>query len=203
MHVAACLCDELRPLQVATRVIVLRHRKETHKTTNTGRLVPLMLAGSEIRTFGEHDDLLDAASLVDPARHTLLLYPSADSRLLSRADGADKPVTLIVPDANWRRAFKLTSREPALAGLPRVHLPAGAPSRYTLRRHSDPRFLATFEAVARALGILDGPEIEARLERVFALMVDRTLRSRGRFMMHHPLNTAALDRLEDSSGDTP
>ena len=203
MHVAACLCDAIEPLHIATRVIVLRHRKEAHKTTNTGRLVPLTLIGSEVRVFGERHDVLDATSLVDPARNTVLLYPSADSRLLTCDDAVEKPVTLIVPDADWRRAFKLTSREPALVGLPRVHLPAGAPSRYRLRRHSDPRFLATFEAVARALGILESPAVEAHLERIFALMVERTLRSRGRFMMHHPLNSEDLDRSRISAPKTP
>ncbi|MBL8858771.1 MAG: DTW domain-containing protein [Planctomycetes bacterium] len=194
MHVHACLCDELRPREVATRVVVLRHRKEAHKTTNTGRLVPLMLAGSELRAFGERHDVLSASNLIDPARNTLLLYPGKNSRELCAADAARSPVKLIVPDANWRRAFKLTTREPALAALPRVHLPEGAPSIYRLRRHTDPRFLATFEAVARALGILEGAEVEAHLMRVFALMVERTLHSRGRFTRHHPLDLIALDR---------
>jgi DTW domain-containing protein YfiP len=192
MLLPACLCAELEPLWIATRVIVLRHRKEAHKTTNTGRLVPLTLAGSEIRAFGERHDVLDAASLVDPARHTLLLYPSDDARPLTREDGVEKPVTLIVPDANWRRAFKLNAREPALSGLPRVLLPVGERSTYRLRRHPDPRFLATFEAVARALGILEGPEVQAHLERVFALMVERTLRSRGQHAVHHPLRAPAV-----------
>jgi DTW domain-containing protein YfiP len=48
-----------------------------------------------------------------------------------------------------------------------------------LRRHPNPRFLATFEAIARALGILESTEVQARLELVFRLMVKRTLLSRG------------------------
>ena len=191
--VHSCLCAEIEPLTVATRVVVLRHRKEAHKTTNTGRLVPLMLPGSEIRAFGERHDVLDAAGFADPARNTLLLYPSADARALQHEDGAARPVTLIVPDANWRRAFKLNARERALAGLPRVFLPEGARSKYLLRRHPDPRYLATFEAVARALGILEGPVVQAHLERVFALMVERTLRSRGRLAVHHPLRTQDVE----------
>jgi DTW domain-containing protein YfiP len=48
-----------------------------------------------------------------------------------------------------------------------------------LRRHTDPRFLATFEAIARALGVLESAAVQARLEHVFHLMVERTLASRG------------------------
>jgi DTW domain-containing protein YfiP len=174
-----CLCAGLRPLLCETRVVVLRHRKEAWKPTNTGRLVPLALAHGEIRVFGARGEPLDTADLFDPARRTLLLYPSPDSQLLARDEGDPRPVTLIVPDSDWRRAHKLATREEQLAGLPRVHLPSGPPSMYRLRRHPDARFLATFEAVARALGILEGPGIQARLEHVLAVMVDRVLWSRG------------------------
>lgn len=178
-HLRLCLCSSFHPLTLATRVVVLRHRKEAHKTTNTGRLVPLALVHGEIRVFGARDEALDTAEFFDPARRTVLLYPSPDSRLLVRDESDTRPVTLIVPDSNWRRAHKLATREQKLASIPRVHLPSGPPSMYRLRHHPDPRFLATFEAVARALGILEGPDVQTQLEHVFQLMVDRTLWSRG------------------------
>lgn len=179
LHLRLCLCASLEPLSLATRVIVLRHRRELHKPSNSGRLVPLTLVESEVRTFGARDVPLDTAGLIDPERHTLLLYPSRDSRELTSDEVSAGPITLIVPDADWRRAFKFVAREPALVGVPRVHLPSGAPSTYRLRRHTNPRFLATFEAIARALGILEGPDVQTRLEHVFRLMVERTLYSRG------------------------
>ena len=179
LHLRLCLCAEFEPLELGTRVVVLRHRKETYKPTNTGRLVPLTLVHGEIRVFGAREEELELTDLLDPARRTLLLYPSPDSRLLAREAHDKRPVTLIVPDSNWRKAFKLATREEKLASVPCVHLPEGPPSIYKLRRHPDPRFLATFEAVTRALGILEGPEVEAQLEHVFKKMVDRTLWSRG------------------------
>ena len=175
-----CLCTELRPLDVATRVVVLRHRKEAWKPTNSGRLVPLTLARGEIRVFGARETALAIDDLLAEPRRVLLLHPGADSSELAR-DGADpRPVTLLVPDANWRRTHKLAAREPRLAGVPRVHLPPGPPSQSRLRRHPDPRYLATFEAVARALGILEGAGVQAELERMFRLLVERVLHSRGR-----------------------
>lgn len=180
MHLRVCLCALVEPIELATRVVVLRHRKEVHKPTNTGRLVSLTLANGEVRTFGGRDEPFDDAGLVDPARRSVLLYPTAESRLLARDDGDPRPVTLIVPDADWRRAHKLATREPRLAAIPRVHLPDGPPSVYRLRNHPDPRFLATFEAVARALGVLEGAAVRERLEAVFVRMVERSLWSRGR-----------------------
>lgn len=180
LHLHLCLCSLVEPIELSTRVVVLRHRRELHKPTNTGRLVPLTLSNGEVRTFGARDQAFDATDLVDPSRRTLLLYPAADSQELARDDNDDRPITLIVPDADWRRAHKLVSHESALRGIPRVHLPSGPPSTYRLRRHIDSRFLATFEAIARALGILEGAAVRARLEHAFDLMVDRTLWSRGR-----------------------
>jgi DTW domain-containing protein YfiP len=179
LHLRLCLCASLQPLLLATRVVVLRHRKERYKPTNTGRLVPLTLARGEIRVFGARDEALDTAGFSDPSRRALLLFPSPDSQLLARDESDPRPVTLIVPDSDWRRAQKLAMREQKLAHVPRVHLPSGPPSAYRLRRHPDPRFLATFEAVARALGILEGPEVQEQLEHVFRVMVERTLWSRG------------------------
>ena len=185
LHLRLCLCASLEPLLLETRVVVLRHRKEVHKPTNTGRLVPLTLVQGEIRVFGARDEELDTADLLDPQRRTVLLYPSPDSQLLARDESDPRPVTLIVPDSDWRRAHKLTTREEKLVSVPRVHLPNGPPSTYRLRHHPDPRFLATFEAVARALGILEGPAVQAHLEHVFRLMVERTLWSRGQIAGAH------------------
>ena len=71
------------------------------------------------------------------------------------------------------------SREPSLKSIVRIKLGPYAPSRYQLRKETKPGGLATIEAIARALGFLESPEVESELEAIFALMVERTLRSRG------------------------
>jgi len=162
-----------------TRVVVLRHRKEVHRPSNTGRLVPLTLENGSVRVTGERGVKIDPAEIDDASRRVLVLFPAPGSIPLERDPRDERPVTLLVPDSTWRRAFKMTTREPALASLPCVHVPVGAPSIYRLRRHPDPRFLATFEAIARALGILEGEELQRRLEFAFRALVERTLQARG------------------------
>jgi DTW domain-containing protein YfiP len=91
-------------------------------------------------------------------------------------------VTLIVPDGNWRQASRVRQRVGGLRDVPCVSLPAGAPSRYRLRAEAHDTGLATIEAIARALGLLEGdngPRVRDTLALVFAAMVDRTLWSRG------------------------
>jgi len=60
-----------------------------------------------------------------------------------------------------------------------VSLPA-ANDRKRMRTASAPGRLATLEAVAHALGILEGPEVESALLRVYRIMTERTLWSNGR-----------------------
>lgn len=204
MHLRLCLCAELVPLALATRVVVVRTAREAPQPTNTGRLVPLALAEAELVTRGEPRL---TASLGEPARRTLLLFPAPGARALARDPADARPVTLVVPDGTWRAARRMAAREPALAELERVRLPPGPPSRYRLRAHPDRACLATFEAVTRALGLLEGPEVEARLAHLFALFVDRTLYSRGRLRGERvtggvppPLHSGRLEtRAEPSS----
>ncbi len=180
MHLRLCLCAELQPLELATRVLVIRAAREVPQPTNTGRLVPLALSRAELRVRGRGAVALRREDIDDPARRTLLLFPGAGARELTRAAGDERALTLVVPDGTWRAARRMAARDVALAGLERVQLPAGPPSRYRLRAHPQADCLATFEAVARALGVLEGREVQARLEHLFALFVERTLFSRGR-----------------------
>ncbi len=164
-------------------MVVVSHWVELRKPSNTARLVPLTLEHGEIRSRGQRGAApILPDEVVRPGRVGLLLFPSEDARVLAASDASPEgpPVTLVVPDGTWPQARKAARREPALAGLPRVCIPDGAPSRYRLRRHINPRFLATFESIARALGILEGPAVQAELERVFDLMVERVLGTRGR-----------------------
>lgn len=175
-----CLCAEIEALTLATRVLVFAHRREVHKTTNTARLVPLALTNAEVRVVGRPEDRARFADLVQPRHPTVLLYPTPTSRPLTSAFAAHGPLTLVVPDSNWRQAFKMAFKEPELAALEAVHVPDGAPSRYQLRAHPDPRYLATFEAIARALGILEGEHVRHHLERALDLKVERTRWTRRR-----------------------
>lgn len=194
MHLRLCLCSELQPLALATRVVVISSAREAPQPTNTGRLVPLALTRGEVRVVGRGSDPLRSEDLCDPARRTLLLFPGAEARLLSREADDMRPVTLVVPDGTWRAARRMTTRQAVLAELEPVRLPAGPPSCYGLRSHPDAACLATFEAVARALGLLEGPEVRARLEHVFALFVERTLFSRGRLGGRLPMGISRRGR---------
>ena len=180
MHLELCICDRIHPVTLAARVVVVMHFREWGKTTST---VPLLLRAApscQVCIRGETRDELDLSHLADPARRTLLLYPSEDAATLSTelVTADPRPITLVVPDGSWRQATKIARREPALRDLPRVTLAPDAPSRYRLRSEPREGGLATYEAVARALGVIEGPDVRASLEASFEAMVEATLATR-------------------------
>jgi DTW domain-containing protein YfiP len=176
-----CFCAEIPSLELRTRVLILMHTAEEVLTSNTARLAAKALVGSELRIRGRKDRPMSTEGFVEPGRTSLLLFPSPHAAVLDAPFVAalPGPATLLVPDGSWTQAKRFVRRDPALAGIRHVRLPPGPPSQYRLRAQADPAALCTLEAVARAVGILESPAAQARLEALLRVMVERTLRSRG------------------------
>jgi DTW domain-containing protein YfiP len=172
---ALCMCAEVPRIVVRTRVVVLVHRNEVPKTTNTARFVAKMLDGAELRVRGERAGEPPGPL---PEGRKVVLFPAEGARELG-PDDRGEPLVLLVPDGSWAQARKAVRRDRALAGVETVALPVGARTRYRLRRNPCERGLCTLEAVARALGILESPDVEARMLRVLDRFVDRTLAVRS------------------------
>jgi DTW domain-containing protein len=185
MHQSLCVCALIPRVVTRTRVLLVIHRSEDRKPTNTGRLAADCLVNSEVVRRG--DPSAQAGPLPIPEGTVpILLYPAEDAvPLVDLAPRiGEKPVTLIVPDGNWRQAFKVRNRVPGLREVACVTLPASLakPSIYRLRSEAHAHGLATIEAIARALRVLEGSrgrEIEEALEFPFRAMVERTLWARG------------------------
>jgi DTW domain-containing protein YfiP len=181
MRTSLCICALIAPMLCRTRVELVIHREEDRKSTNTGRLATRCLVNSAVTVRGHLADTSEPLAL-DPAYQPLLLFPHAEATPLdiwTGGNASDRPVALIVPDGTWRQAAKVRQRVPGVAQIPCVTLPPGPPSSYRLRLEPHLGGLATFEAIARALGILEGPAVERALMFVFRAMVERTLWSRG------------------------
>ena len=170
-------CPGLDTPRIVTRtsVIVFVHKLELWKTSNTGRLVSRVLSRCDLRVRGARDCAPEPIA----APRKLLLFPLEGARELRPEDGLTPGTVLIVPDGTWGQARRLARREPLLADTEAVKLPPGASSRYRLRLGAGEGMLSTFEAVARALGVLEGPEIEEAMLEVFDRFVTRMLTARG------------------------
>ena len=181
MHQDRCLCRELPQLDLTTRLVLIMHHREVARTTATGPWALQTLRHSELHVHGQLGRELDLSSLHADGRRVLLLFPSEGARTLTRDLVLEdpRPITLVVPDGNWRQASRAQRRIPGLAQAERVVLAEGQKSQYFLRNEPKPGGLATFEAIARALGVLESPEVQQQLEWAFKKLVEASMATSG------------------------
>jgi DTW domain-containing protein YfiP len=173
-----CVCHEVPALTLRTRLCVVVHYRESLKTTNTGTVAARLVSGSSVVVHSH--GFVPAPEPDFTGRRPLLLFPSEQATVLTPEHGQGTPVTLVVPDGSWSQARRMHRRVGWMSGLPHVTLPPSERrTAYLLRRSEREGGLATMEAIARALGILEGEPVERTLEEVFALLVKRTLAARG------------------------
>jgi DTW domain-containing protein len=154
---AFCCCEGLVPVVPRTRVVILQHPREARLAICSAQLAHVAVATSELHAgfrFEDHPRIRDLAASAD----TALLFPGdAATPIDAIPPGAGWPGTLVVLDATWPQAVKMLRANPRIAALPRLALAPARPSGYgDLRREPGPEHLSTLEAVALALGALEG-----------------------------------------------
>ncbi len=179
--VTLCMCDETPRLSLRTKVALIIHHRELSRSSNTGLLALRALVNSEVRVRGESREVLDLSDLLSPDYRSLLFYPCAGAVELSEeflAQGT-RPIQLIVPDGTWRQARKLHSRHHELRDVPRVKIGAPNHATFQLRAQSRPEGMATLQAIACALGIIEGDAAREQLMKLYRVRVERTMIARG------------------------
>jgi len=171
-----CYCAHIVPIETRTRVLLLQHPRERDVAIGTARMAELCLPRAELRLGIDFStDPVVTRALADPERPAVVLFPGPDARDV-RVHPPDGPVTLVVLDGTWWQAAKLLKVNPALRALPRYRFSPDRPSRYRLRREPAAHCLATIEALAGVLGVLeDDPARCAALLAPFDAMVEQQL----------------------------
>lgn len=175
------MCAEVPRLELRTKIALVIHHRELSRSSNTGLLALQSLVNSEVRIRGEGRETLDLSDLLSPDYRTLLFFPSTEALELDRelVCQDSRPIQLMVPDGTWRQAQKVHSRHSELRNIPRVKISAPNHTTFQLRAQSRPERMATLQAIACALRIIEGDLVAARLMKLYHARVDRTLRARG------------------------
>ena len=114
-----------------------------------------------------------------------MLFPGPDSRDL-RVEQPAGPVTLVMVDGTWSQAERLVRRNLILHTLPQYRFEPRAPSNYRIRREPDIQYVASIEALAEVLTLLEGPDFDPEcLLRPFRAMVEMQLDYAARFAGTH------------------
>lgn len=181
MHRDRCLCEFIPVIETKTRVTLVIHAKELKRTTNTGILATRALTNSQVLIRGVKDESLELTELLNPVYRPVLFFPTEDAIEFTQEfmKQSDLPIHLIVPDGNWRQASKVHHRHAELSGIPRVMIKLPNTDLHHLRKETTAEGMATLQAIAHALGVIEGDKVKEQLLRLYQLKLERTLEGRG------------------------
>jgi tRNA-uridine aminocarboxypropyltransferase len=181
LHKNICICNEMPFYDLLTHILLVIHRREYKKVSSTGPLALKCLKNSSIMVHGNSDSIVDLNTVNSKERRLFFLYPREDAQILTTqlVSGDERPITLIVPDGNWNQATRMARRLPGIENATFVTLPEDQVTRWGLRKETKEGGLSTFEAISRALGIIESQEVELKMNRLFDLMVARVKNLRG------------------------
>lgn len=184
LHKDLCICSVIPKLNLKTKVVLIIHAKELKRTTNTGRLALKALENSEMRIRGETHEQLDLSDLLTDDYASVLFYPSTDAVDLTPdfLKQFNKPIQLLVPDGNWRQASKVHTRHKELQNVPRVMISKPNLDSQHLRAESTEEGMATLQAIAEALKIIEGEDTFQKLNAVYQAKLHNTLKGRGQLV---------------------
>ena len=176
-----CLCDAVPRIELRTKICLIIHHRELSRSSNTGLLAVRALVNSEVRIRGEGRATLDLKDVLSSQYRTFLFYPTNDAVELDKALVMQEhtPIQLIIPDGTWRQARKIHSRHPELKDLPRVKISTPNHSTFQLRAQSRPERMATLQAIAHGLAVIEGDGVGAQLMKLYQAKIERTLRGGG------------------------
>jgi len=165
-----CLCAAVPTVATRTRVVIVRHHLEKHRSSNSGRLAHAALPNSVIVDHGG----LGGPAVLPPLDGAWLLYPAGESVDLATAP---PPAQLVVLDATWSQARRMYRKLGALRGLPVLRLPDAPVPPARLRESPGEGRVSTIEAIARALRLLEGDAVATPLEQLFERAVAAAIAS--------------------------
>lgn len=151
------------------------HVQELSLPTNTARLAHQCLSNSQLILRGGHEHFAVEDEFKVADTHPLFLYPDQDAVDLTSEflSTIKKPIQLIVPDGTWKQAKKFKRREKSFNSIQSVKIPYNGGSIYTMRKQKSPEGLCTFEAIAKALEIIENKKAEQHLMKILRIMVNR------------------------------
>ncbi len=184
---------EANPVDNRVAVLVLQHPQEQDHVLSTAKLICSTLANARLTVGLSWRNLGHALGTPAEAKDWGVLYlgsahAAKDKGALVALDGKGEPLVdqrdarfglkgIVALDGNWAQAKALWWRNAWLTRLRRFVVVPDGPSLYgDLRREARPDAVSTLEAVALALGVLEGdPAVREKL-----LVPFRTLLAKAR-----------------------
>ncbi|WP_394202543.1 tRNA-uridine aminocarboxypropyltransferase [Marinagarivorans algicola] len=199
-----CICEWLKPFacELPFDVVLLMHRDEILKPTNTGRLIaesfPRQCMAFEWSRLDPPAQLLEI--LADSQRQCAVVYPARNDRqavsfasqaqllAASKTDEGSRKPTLIFLDGTWRQAARMFNHSEWLGHIPFFALDEVVVGEYAMRKASENSRLATAEAASLVFSALKATTACTHLQHIFTV-----------FNQHYAATRACTQVLPSSS----
>ncbi|NVK02565.1 MAG: DTW domain-containing protein [Oceanospirillaceae bacterium] len=186
LPVKSCICAFREEVVADVEFVVLMHRNESYKPTNTGRLIEASIANT--RNIQWHSRLEPGAQLgallSDPAYQPIIVFPPSDAyqhRMISKPkEGAGKPLFILL-DGTWRQARRMFLHSVYLQKFPVISLDEVRKSTYALRKAAHEGQLCTAEVAAALLHQIGEVEAGDALNRYYQRFNANYIASRRRW----------------------
>ena len=172
---AFCICGVAPSVSTLTEVLVVRHERESWKSTGTARIAALAMPRLRLLEFGENSEPAKTQMPDEITPGTHVLFPTEES---AAWDGTVVK-KLVVIDGTWRQVRRMYAKMPALHAVPKLALPEPVAKVLRLRESKFEAGRSTLEAIAEAIGLLEGAQLAAPLHALHATYVERVFRARG------------------------
>ncbi|HWV14881.1 MAG TPA: DTW domain-containing protein [Cellvibrio sp.] len=188
MATYACLCPWRPTLESRCEFILLMHRNEVFKPTNTGRLIADALPDrTHVYCWSRtqpNAELLQR--LQDTRRQCFIVFPadaanagSRSRQVFSEIPGDDRIPTFILLDGTWKQSGRMFHLSQWLENIPCILLPMAISRGYSVRKSHQDDYLSTAEAAALCLQLAGEQQNSIGLLDYFQLFNEHYLATRG------------------------
>lgn len=188
LAVFACICPWRPELEARCEFVLLMHRNEVFKPTNTGRLIADLLP-QQTHVFcwsrtEPRQELLDLLS--DSRRRCVIVFPSDANESGSKQRGLvtelrddGKITTFVLLDGTWKQSGRMFHLSRWLEEIPYVVLPEALVRGYAVRKSHQEHYLSTAEAAGLCLEMAGEVRAASALQDYFELFNLHYLATRG------------------------
>ena len=182
----ACLCDYVPKIQSGVDFILLMHRNELFKPTNTGRLLADINPHCHVHLWSRTQPEAALLEMInDPDRQCFIVFPSSSIQadrprpVYQHIPDTDKRTTFILLDGTWTQCSRMFSLGRWLDKIPVIELPKGRTKGYQVRKSLTDSQLATAEAGMLCLELAGESHNAGVLEHYFNVFNQHYLATRG------------------------
>ncbi len=188
MGAFACMCAWRPPagaVQASVEFVLLIHRKELFKPTNTGRLIVDAFPDTPVFLWSRLQAPQELTGILqDPARNCFVVFPADGTENCARdvvreIPRSEKKTTLILLDGTWKQCSRMIGLSRWLDEVPCLSLPESLVRSYAVRDSGRNHRFSTAEAAISCL-LLTGEEKSAlTLQKYFGVFNQHYLATRG------------------------